>query len=64
VDDIEDEWMYGNDFDYVHIRHLIPALKGVDKVLDASFKYVSPFHGLPGVSVLKQQDACDVGLLT
>lgn len=27
VDDIEDEWLNGDDFDFVHLRNMIPILK-------------------------------------
>jgi hypothetical protein len=27
IDDIEDEWLNGDDFDFVHLRNMIPILK-------------------------------------
>ncbi len=33
VDDIEDEWVSGDDFDLVHLRHMSPVLKNVRPVV-------------------------------
>ena len=40
VDDIEDEWLNGDNFDLVHLRHVMPYLKAPDKVVKEAFRYV------------------------
>lgn len=45
VDDIEDEWMHGGDFDFVHMRCISPWLKDEVKVLRQAHEYAhSSFH--------------------
>jgi hypothetical protein len=41
VDDIEDEWMHGDDFDFVHMRCISPWLKDEVKVLRQAYEYTS-----------------------
>jgi hypothetical protein len=38
VDDVEADWLEGNDFDFVHIRHSTAYLKDVDRVLKLGFE--------------------------
>ena len=33
VDDMEDTWMSGDDFDFVHLRNVVPVLKSPAKLL-------------------------------
>lgn len=40
VDDIEDEWLNGDNFDLVHLRHVMPYLESPEKVLKKAFWYV------------------------
>lgn len=39
VDDIEDEWMHGDDYDFVHMRCISPWLKDEVKVLRQAHEY-------------------------
>lgn len=41
VDDIEQEWMYGSDFDFIHFRQVFPVLKNTTTVLERAFEYVT-----------------------
>lgn len=38
VDDVEDEWLHGDDWDFVHLRCLSPWLKDEPKLLRAAFE--------------------------
>jgi len=38
IDDVEDEWVNGDDWDLVHMRCLTPWLKDVPKLLKAAFE--------------------------
>jgi len=38
IDDIEDEWMAGSDWDMVHMRCICPWLKDQAKVLQAAYE--------------------------
>jgi len=38
VDDLEDEWVLGDNFDYIHLRHVTPMLKDVPKLLRQSIQ--------------------------
>jgi hypothetical protein len=38
VDDIEDEWALDNDWDLIHCRHVLPVLKGIEKVVQMSYE--------------------------
>jgi hypothetical protein len=38
VDDIEDEWLHGSDWDLVHMRCISPWVKNMDKVLGGAFE--------------------------
>ena len=38
VDDIEDEWMHGDDWDLVHLRCISPWLKDQPKVLRMAYE--------------------------
>jgi len=37
VDDIEDTWLAGDNFDFVHLRNMIPILKSPVTVLKDAF---------------------------
>jgi len=42
VDDVEAEWMNGDDFDFVHLRNMIPVLKAPVDVLRQAYQHMSP----------------------
>lgn len=42
VDDIEDEWMHGDDWDLVHLRCISPWLKDQPKVLRMAYEHMKP----------------------
>ncbi|KAH8654208.1 S-adenosyl-L-methionine-dependent methyltransferase [Ilyonectria robusta] len=42
VDDIEDEWLNGDNFDLVHLRHVMPYLESPEKVLKKAFCHMKP----------------------
>ncbi|KAF5646830.1 hypothetical protein F52700_1738 [Fusarium sp. NRRL 52700] len=42
VDDIEDEWLNGDDFDFVHLRNMIPILKSPVNLLKQVYANLKP----------------------
>lgn len=46
VDDVEDEWLNGDDFDFVHLRNMIPILKSPVGLLKQAYEYV-PLYYIP-----------------
>lgn len=42
VDDIEQEWVYGSNFDLVHFRQIFPLLKNPAGVLEQAYQYKPP----------------------
>ncbi|KAM0211287.1 hypothetical protein ACHAQD_010345 [Fusarium lateritium] len=42
IDDIEDEWLNGDDFDFVHLRNMIPILKSPVLLLKQIFANMKP----------------------
>ncbi|KAK7418946.1 hypothetical protein QQX98_003649 [Neonectria punicea] len=42
VDDVEDEWLNGDDFDFVHLRNMIPILKSPVNLLRQAFDHMKP----------------------
>ncbi|KAF5582033.1 hypothetical protein FPCIR_9790 [Fusarium pseudocircinatum] len=42
VDDIEDEWLNGDDFDFVHLRNMIPILKSPVSLLKQAYANMKP----------------------
>nr|RBQ84268.1 hypothetical protein FVER53263_06795 [Fusarium verticillioides] len=42
VDDIEDEWLNGDDFDFVHLRNMIPILKSPVTLLKQAYANMKP----------------------
>ncbi|EQB47995.1 hypothetical protein CGLO_12818 [Colletotrichum gloeosporioides Cg-14] len=38
VDDAEDDWLSGDDFDFVHLRYMISFLKNIDKFIGQAYK--------------------------
>ncbi|EXA38449.1 hypothetical protein NW761_007155 [Fusarium oxysporum] len=42
VDDIEDEWLNGDDFDFVHLRNMIPILKSPVTLLKQVYANMKP----------------------
>jgi trans-aconitate methyltransferase len=48
VDDIEQEWVYGQPFDFIHARYLACAIKDWPRLLSQAFKSVPPvLHASP-----------------
>ncbi|KAI8296353.1 Secondary metabolism regulator LAE1 [Colletotrichum sp. SAR11_240] len=39
VDDAEDDWISGDDFDFVHLRYMISFLKNIDKFIGQAYKH-------------------------
>ncbi|KAI6784792.1 uncharacterized protein J7T54_007885 [Emericellopsis cladophorae] len=42
VDDVEAEWMNGDDFDFVHLRNMIAVLRAPVDVLRQAYEHLSP----------------------
>ncbi|KPM35459.1 hypothetical protein AK830_g11128 [Neonectria ditissima] len=42
VDDVEDEWLNGDDFDFVHLRNMIPILKSPVNLLRQAYDHMKP----------------------
>ncbi|KAH6984716.1 S-adenosyl-L-methionine-dependent methyltransferase [Ilyonectria sp. MPI-CAGE-AT-0026] len=42
VDDVEDEWLNGDDFDFVHLRNMIPILKSPVGLLKQAYAHMKP----------------------
>ena len=42
VDDIEDEWVSGNDFDLIHARHVFPFIKDPATLTRRAFEHLAP----------------------
>ncbi|KAJ4212578.1 hypothetical protein NW759_011615 [Fusarium solani] len=42
VDDVEDEWLNGDDFDFVHLRNMIPILKSPVLLLKQAYANMKP----------------------
>ncbi|KAF3803983.1 Secondary metabolism regulator LAE1 [Colletotrichum gloeosporioides] len=43
VDDVEAEWLYpDNSIDYIHLRHMSPAIRDWTKVLDQAYRVLKP----------------------
>ncbi|KAF5668172.1 hypothetical protein FHETE_5438 [Fusarium heterosporum] len=42
VDDIEDEWLNGDDFDFIHLRNMIPILKSPALLLKQAYANMRP----------------------
>ncbi|TDZ13389.1 Secondary metabolism regulator LAE1 [Colletotrichum spinosum] len=42
VDDAENEWMYGDVFDFVHLRHMASVFRHLDKVLGQAYDNLKP----------------------
>lgn len=38
VDDAEDDWLSGDNFDFVHLRYMISFLKNIDKFIGQAYK--------------------------
>ncbi|KAM5386509.1 hypothetical protein ACJZ2D_000472 [Fusarium nematophilum] len=62
VDDIEDEWMHGNDWDFVHMRCISPWLKDEVKVLRQAFEHMKPGAWIE-IQELDARANCDDGSL-
>jgi hypothetical protein len=41
IDDAEDEWLNGDNYDMVHMRTMTSVLKNVPKAMQNSFQYVN-----------------------
>jgi SAM-dependent methyltransferase len=42
VDDVENEWVYGSKFDFIHSRYLAGAIKDWPKLMSQAFKFTKP----------------------
>ncbi|RKK73653.1 hypothetical protein BFJ69_g9095 [Fusarium oxysporum] len=62
VDDIEDEWMHGGDFDFVHMRCISPWLKDEVKVLRQAYEHMKPGAWIE-IQELDARANCDDGSL-
>ena len=51
IDDVEDEWVHGSSWDFIHLRGMTHILRDMQKLIDQSFTYVllnhSSFHPPP-----------------
>ncbi|KAF5586463.1 mRNA 3 end-processing YTH1 [Fusarium pseudocircinatum] len=62
VDDIEDEWMHGGDFDFVHMRCISPWLKDEVNVLRQAHDHMKPGAWIE-IQELDARANCDDGSL-
>ncbi|EYB21685.1 hypothetical protein FG05_03836 [Fusarium graminearum] len=62
VDDIEDEWMHGDDYDFVHMRCISPWLKDEVKVLRQAHDHMKPGAWIE-IQELDARANCDDGSL-
>ncbi|KAF5552072.1 TAM domain-containing protein [Fusarium phyllophilum] len=62
VDDIEDEWMHGGNFDFVHMRCISPWLKDEVKVLRQAHDHMKPGAWIE-IQELDARANCDDGSL-
>ncbi|KAF4977615.1 hypothetical protein FZEAL_5899 [Fusarium zealandicum] len=62
VDDIEDEWIHGDDWDFVHMRCICPWLKDVAGVLRQAYAHLKP-GGWIEIQELDARANCDDGTL-
>ncbi|GJC84203.1 secondary metabolism regulator LAE1 [Colletotrichum liriopes] len=60
VDDAEDDWLNGDDFDFVHFRMMSMSLKKIDKVIGNSYKHLKT-GGWIEFQELHGQVNCDDG---
>lgn len=60
VDNIEDEWLSGSDYDLVHLRQIFPVLKNPDKVLRNAYENLKP-GGWIEIQELGGHALCDDG---
>ena len=58
VDNIEEEWLHGSDFDFVHIRQVMPVLRDGEKVLRSAYENLKP-GGWIEIQELGGQALCD-----
>jgi hypothetical protein len=42
IDDLDKDWVFGKQFDYIHSRALVVAMKNWDRYFEQAFEYVSP----------------------
>jgi SAM-dependent methyltransferase len=63
VDDCEDEWLNGSDWDMVHFRTMVSILKDVPKVMRASFAALKP-GGCLELQELEAFPHCDDGTMS
>lgn len=46
IDDVEAEWTYNEDFDYIHSRFMAGSIGDWPKYIDQAYKYSSPYPPL------------------
>ncbi|OKL59758.1 hypothetical protein UA08_04502 [Talaromyces atroroseus] len=42
VDDVENDWVYSQQFDFIHARYLAGAIKDWSRLIDQAFKFTRP----------------------
>lgn len=62
VDNIEEDWLHGSDFDLVHIRQVMPVLRDGEKVLRSAYENLKP-GGWIEIQELGGQALCDDGTM-
>lgn len=65
VDDIEDpEWLLGDNFDFIHVRHVITFLRDPERLLATCLECVSCRFACTGCSCLSRPSGLQVCTLT
>ncbi|KAK1979841.1 methyltransferase domain-containing protein [Colletotrichum cereale] len=62
VDDVEDTWLNGRDFDFVHLRNMVPVLKSPVNLLRNAYEHMSP-GGWVELQDVDGQVHCDDGTM-
>ncbi|EFQ32026.1 methyltransferase domain-containing protein [Colletotrichum graminicola M1.001] len=62
VDDVEDTWLNGSDFDFVHLRNMVPVLKSPVNLLRNAYEHMKP-GGWVELQDVDGQVHCDDGSL-
>ncbi|KAF6819456.1 methyltransferase domain-containing protein [Colletotrichum musicola] len=62
VDDVEDTWLNGSDFDFVHLRNMVPILKSPVDLLKNAYEHIRP-GGWVELQDVDGQVHCDDGTL-
>ncbi|KAK1989877.1 methyltransferase domain-containing protein [Colletotrichum falcatum] len=62
VDDVEDTWLNGPNFDFVHLRNMVPVLKSPVNLLRSAYEHMRP-GGWVELQDVDGQVHCDDGTL-